>query len=88
MNKVMTKVVITTGQGYVATADDATLPMQGSGAYASIQKHADVEIRDGGNIIFIPYDKIDHAIIETQMTTVADPTDDVCADPAPTPPTP
>lgn len=83
MQKQQVKAVITTVGNYVVTADDATLPMQGTGAYGAITTGKDVTVKDGDSIKYVPYAAIDHAEITLTMTTVAGPTDDTC--PAPTP---
>lgn len=83
MQKQQVKAVITTVGNYVVTADDATLPMQGTGAYGAIQTKTDVTVRDGDLIKYVPYAAIDHAEITITLETADDPTDDTC--PAPTP---
>lgn len=78
MTKHQIKVDITTYQGFTATADDATVDGQGSGAFGAIQTGKDVTIAGNGTITYIPFKAIDHAEITQTNVTVADPTDDVC----------
>lgn len=83
MQKQLVKAVITTFGNYTVTADDATLPGQGTAAYGAVQTKTDVQLKDGNTIKYIPYAAIDHAEITLSMTTVADPQDDTCVVPAP-----
>lgn len=74
------RVVITTAVGFNVTADDATVKGQGTAAYGAIQNRRDVTVNNNGEITFIPYHAIDHAVITLTTSTVADPVDDVCPD--------
>ena len=87
------KVDVTTKAGFTATADDSVVEGQGTAAYGVIQsintEMRNVVISDGTNETIIPFHAIDHAIVTKTRTEVADPTDDICPDPAPAPgPTP
>lgn len=82
MDKQLVKVVITTAASFSVTADDSVKDGQGVAAYSALQAHRDVYVDDGTNITFIPFQAVDHAVITKTMTTVADPQDDTCPDPA------
>lgn len=72
------KVVITTGAGYEATADDAVVAGVGSSTWATLVNQGDVQIPNGGEIIFIPFHAVDHAVVTITRTEVEDPEDPTC----------
>lgn len=78
MTKHQIKVVITTAQGFEATADDATVWGQGAGAYGAIQTGKDVIIASAAGVTFIPYKAIDHAVVTKTDVTADDPVDSNC----------
>lgn len=72
------KVVITTGAGYEATADDAVNAGVGASAWSTLVAQGDVQILNGDEITFIPFRAVDHAIVTVTRTEVADPEDPTC----------
>lgn len=81
------KVDVTTKAGFTATADDAVAKGQGTAAYGVLQsintEMRNVVISDGTNETIIPFHAVDHAVVTKTRTSVADPADDTCPDPAP-----
>lgn len=72
------KVEITTGAGFTATADDSVTFGVGSSAWATLQAQCDVQIMGDGEITFIPFHAVDHAIVTITRTEVEDPEDPTC----------
>lgn len=72
------KVEITTGAGYTATADDATLAGVGAAAYADLHAKNDLCIQTADGEIHIPYHAVDHAIITITREETEDPADPTC----------
>ena len=72
------KVDITTFGGFTATADDAVIDGQGGSVYSSIVNGRDVMIRNNGQLTFIPFHAVDHAIITHTTEEVDAPVDDTC----------